>query len=70
MAYSQADICIIAYLASWRTIMDKLCICIPVWDICIVKITSLKRDMGIMWTFCICIIVKSIGTENEKSRLA
>ena len=52
------------------TIMDKLCICTPAWDICIMKIASLKRDMCIIWTFRICIIVKSIRIENEKSRLA
>ena len=40
------------------TIMDKLCICIPAWDICII------------WTFHICILVKSICIRNGKSRLA
>ena len=40
------------------TIMDKLCICTPAWDICIMKIASLKGDMCIIWTFRICILVK------------
>ena len=52
------------------TIMDKLCICTPAWDICIMKITSLKGDMCIIWTFRICILVKSICIGNGKSRLA
>ena len=52
------------------TIMDKLCFPTPAWDICIMKITSLKGDMCIIWTFCIYILVKSICIENEKSRLA
>ena len=50
--------------------MDKLCICTPTWDICIMKIASLKGDMGIIWTFRICILVKSICIRNKKSRLA
>ena len=53
-----------------NTIMDKLCIRTPTWDIWIMKIASLKRDMCFIWTFRICIIVKSICIENEKSRLA
>ena len=52
------------------TIMDKLCIRTPAWDICIMKIASLKGDMCIIWTFRICILVKSICIENEKFRLA
>ena len=52
------------------TIMDKLCIYTFVWDICIMKFTSLKGDMCIIWTFHICILVKNISIENEKSRLA
>ena len=40
------------------TIMDKLCICTPAWDICIMKIASLKGDMCIIRTFRICILVK------------
>ena len=42
------------------TIMDKLCICTLAWDICIMKITSLKRDMCIInkWKSCICSFVK------------
>ena len=53
------------------TIMDKLCICTLAWDICIMKFTSLKGDMCIIWTFHICIIVKSICIRNKKkSRLA
>ena len=47
------------------TIMDKFCICTPAWDIYIMKIASLKGDMCIIWTFCICILVKSIWIENE-----
>ena len=52
------------------TIMDKLCICTLAWDICIMKIASLKGDMCIIWIFCICILVKIICIENEKFRLA
>ena len=39
-------------------IMNKLCICTPAWDICII------------WTFHICILIKSVCNKNEKSRLA
>ena len=53
-----------------NTIMDKLCIRTPTWDIWIMKIASLKKDMCFIWTFRICIIVKSTCIENEKSRLA
>ena len=40
------------------TIKYKLCICTPAWDICIMKVASLKRDMSIIWTFRICILVR------------
>ena len=52
------------------TIMDKRCICTITWDVCIMKIAPLKGDMCIIWTFRICILVKSICIEKEKSRLA
>ena len=39
-------------------IMDKLCICTLTWDICIMEITFSKGDVCIIWTFCICILVK------------
>ena len=55
---SRLDMCV-------GTIMDKICNRIPAWDICIMKIASLKRDMCIIWTFRICINVKSICIENE-----
>ena len=47
------------------TIMDKLYIRTPTWDICIKKIAFLKRDICIILTFRICILVKSIWIENE-----
>ena len=49
------------------TIMDKLCIRTPTWDIYIMKIASLKGDMCIIWTFRICILVKSICIGNKKN---
>ena len=47
------------------TIMDKPRTCTLAWDICIMKIASLKRDMCIIWTFRVCIIMKSICIENK-----
>ena len=49
------------------TIMDKLCICTPAWDICIMKIAPLKGNMCIIWTFRICILVKGICIGNKKN---
>ena len=53
------------------TIMDKLCICTPVWDIYIMKIAPLKgeqvhhMDISYLHPY-----KKSIYIGNEKSRLA
>ena len=49
------------------TIIDKLFICTLAWDICIMKITSLKGDMCIIWTFRICILVKRAFASEMKN---
>ena len=57
MTYPLKDICTIRFLhlhlykktfasrlnMCAGTIMDKLCICTPAWDICIMKVASLKK---------------------------